>query len=214
MLTRGSRASRIGPPQRAEAMQGDPLSPADEDPPAPAGTARAGPRAPSRLDRFEEVYRREFGAVAAYFARRCQSPQLIADLTADTFVAAIRSFADFERQRLSSRAWAIGLARRVYGRYRGSDPRCERDPASLRLLLDRAEERELMWRIEVERSSRELLERLDRMPRLDRDAVELVEICGLDAEEAARELAMPVAALRVRLLRGRARLRREGADLG
>jgi RNA polymerase sigma factor (sigma-70 family) len=193
-------------------MHGDPLPHADEDPLAQAGAQQAAPGAQSRLDRFEQVYRREFGAVAGYFARRCADPQLVADLTADTFVAAIRSFGAFEERPRSSRAWTIALARRVYDRWRSSDPRNGPDPTSLRLLLDRAERRELLWQIELERSSRELIERLERMPELDREAFELVEICGLSAEEAAHELALPVTALRVRLLHGRARLRREGGD--
>jgi DNA-directed RNA polymerase specialized sigma24 family protein len=48
------------------------------------------------------------------------------------------------------------------------------------------------------------------MSRLDREAVELVDLCSLSSAEAAHELGISTAALRVRLLRSRARLRREG----
>jgi RNA polymerase sigma-70 factor (ECF subfamily) len=67
-----------------------------------------------------------------------------------------------------------------------------------------------MWWIDLERSSRGLIERLARMSALDREAVELVDICGLTPGEAARELGITRGALRVRLLRTRARLQREG----
>jgi RNA polymerase sigma factor (sigma-70 family) len=168
----------------------------------------------SRLAEFERVYRGQFGPVVSYFARRYDAPQLVADLTADTFVAAIQSFRDFDSAKTSPRAWAIGIARRVWLRYRESDPRAE-DPArrdSLQRLLDGTETKELMWWIEVERSSRELMERLGRMSRLDGEAVELVELCELTPSEAAQELGISAGALRVRLIRSRARLRREGGD--
>ena len=67
-----------------------------------------------------------------------------------------------------------------------------------------------MWWIDVERSSRELMERLAPMSALDREAVELVDLCELTPAEAARELGVSTGALRVRLVRTRARLKREG----
>jgi RNA polymerase sigma-70 factor (ECF subfamily) len=166
----------------------------------------------SRLAEFERVYRGQFGAVASYFARRCAEPQLVADLMADTFVAAIHSFNERDPTRTSDRAWTIGVARRVYARYRESDPR-ERRPGSrgsAQQLLNRVEAKELMWWIDVEQSSRELMERLAPMSVLDREAAELVDLCELTPAEAARELGVSTGALRVRLARTRARLRREG----
>ena len=55
----------------------------------------------------------EFGAVVSYFARRYDDPQLVADLTADTFVAAIRAFGEYDPARTGARAWTIGIARKV-----------------------------------------------------------------------------------------------------
>jgi RNA polymerase sigma factor (sigma-70 family) len=202
-------------------MQQDPLRPGDDDArqsdslndsAAEKDREGAGGELPPRLAAFERVYRAQFGAVAAYFARRCEEPQLVADLTADTFVAAIQSFAGYDPARAGPRAWAIGIARRVYARYRESDPREReaRGSRSAHRLLDHAETKELMWWIDVERSSRELMERLSEMSVLDREAVELVDLCGLTPREAAAELGISNGALRVRLLRTRARLRREG----
>jgi RNA polymerase sigma-70 factor (ECF subfamily) len=175
---------------------------------------RATSELPPRLAEFERVYRGQLGAVAAFFARRSSEPQLVADLTADTFVAAIRSFNDPRSRRPSDRAWTIGIARQVYARHRESDPRdsVAPGPASARRLLDRNETRELTYWIDVEQSSRELIERLSSMSALDREAVELVDLCELTPAEAARVLGIPTGALRVRLVRARARLRREGGE--
>ena len=206
-------------------MQQDPLCPGDDDAQQSdslndsaaekGGQGASGGLSP-RLEAFERVYRAEFGAVAAYFARRCEQPQLVGDLTADTFVAAIRSFAEYDPARGGSRAWAIGIARRVYARYRESDPRdrAARGSRSAHGLLGAAETKELMWWIDLERSSRELMERLSEMSVLDGEAVELVDLCGLTPGEAAAELGISTGALRARLLRTRARLRREGGARG
>jgi RNA polymerase sigma-70 factor (ECF subfamily) len=170
------------------------------------------PPAPGQLGEFERLYRAEFGSVVGYFARRYEDPQLIADLAADTFVAAIQAYRTLDPGSIRPRAWTIGIARHVNARYQESDPRSE-DPArrlSLQGLLDRAERKELMWQIDIERSSRELIERLQSLSRLDREAIELVELCGLSGAEAARELGISAGALRVRLVRSRARLKREG----
>lgn len=207
-------------------MHHDPLSPSDDDDFRQSeslndSAAKYSGRSPTnpqiaRLAEFERVYRAEFGTVVSYFARRCEDPQLVADLVADTFVAAIQSFDVFERGEVRARAWAVGIARRVWARYRQSDPRGD-DPVrrrSLQQLLDRAETKELMWWVELERSSRDLIARLERMSKLDREAVELVELCELTPAEAARELEVSASALRVRLMRSRSRLRREGGERG
>jgi hypothetical protein len=55
-------------------------------PPAGTGGPAAGAGAAAE---FERVYRANVDAVSAYFARRTADPQLVADLTADTFVAVI-----------------------------------------------------------------------------------------------------------------------------
>jgi RNA polymerase sigma factor (sigma-70 family) len=207
-------------------MQNDPLSPGDDDDLQQSGSLNdsaakdSGSRAPNpqlaRLAEFERLYRGEFGPVVSYFARRSGDPQLVADLTADTFVAAIRSFDEFEQDEIRPRAWAISIARKIWARYRQSDPRSD-DPGrrrSLQQLLDDVETKELMWWIDLEHSSRELIDRLERMSQLDREAVELVDLCELTAAEAAHELDISTGALRVRLVRSRARLRREGGERG
>ena len=81
-----------------------------------------GPRARDATERtagegataeFERLYRANVEAVMAYFARRSRDPQVVADLTADTFVAVITSFEAFDPRRGTARAWMFGIARRV-----------------------------------------------------------------------------------------------------
>ncbi len=63
---------------------------------------------------FDRLYLANVDAVTAYFARRSADPQVVADLTADTFVAAITGFGSFDPRKGTARAWVFGIARRVY----------------------------------------------------------------------------------------------------
>jgi RNA polymerase sigma-70 factor (ECF subfamily) len=158
---------------------------------------------------FEAVYRANVGAIAAFFARRCSEPQLVADLTSETFTQAIASLSSFDPRRGSARSWLFGIARHVYAR------QCERaangNHAAAALAghreLEQDEIEELAARIDDQRAGRELLARLDRLPDLERAALELVHLDGLAPREAARALNVSPAALRVRLFRARTRLR-------
>ncbi len=168
----------------------------------------------SQVRDFERFYRAQFGPVVSYFARRYSDPQLVADLTADAFVVAIHAFGEHDARERSARAWAIGIARRLWLRHRESDPRGE-DPQrrrSIERLLDRAERRELMWWIDLEQSSRELTERMASMPALDREALELVELCELTPAETGIELGVPTAEVNMRVSRTRAVLGRAEGD--
>lgn len=188
-----------------------------EEPNEPTGQTlpvRADPELEQRLAAFERLYRDEFGTVSGYFARRTRDPQLVADLTADTFVAALRSYAGFRAARTSARAWTIGIARRVWRRHREAAGRLpgshDRRRASIGRLLSPEELAELLLRIDLESSAAELLERLEQLPELEREAIELIDLVGLTLAEAAVELAVGTSALRVRLQLARVRLQRKG----
>jgi RNA polymerase sigma factor (sigma-70 family) len=183
--------------------------------PAAEGAApRVATAGRGRLDEFESLYRAHVGAITAYFARRSSEPQTVADLTADTFLEAIRSFASFDPARGSARPWLFTIARRVYARHCERTKR-QRDAArrhAARQVLDADEIEELAERIDAERSGRELVARLDRLSALDREAIELVDVAGLAPKEAAAALEIAAGALRVRLFRARARLRKESSS--
>jgi RNA polymerase sigma-70 factor (ECF subfamily) len=165
----------------------------------------------SLLGEFERVYRSQVGAVTAYFARRSREPQTVADLTADTFLEAMRSFASFDPRRGDVRPWLFAIARHVYAKHSERGTR-ERDAAARhggRRALDADETEELERRIDAARRGRELVRRLSALPPLDREAIELVDIAELTPKEAAAVLGVSSGGLRVRLSRARARLRKE-----
>ncbi|MCX2954209.1 RNA polymerase sigma factor [Lentzea sp. NEAU-D7] len=161
------------------------------------------------LAAFERIYRADVGAITRFFARRCAEPQVVADLTADTFVRAMTSFATFDARRGTATSWLYGIARHTFAAHLERSARI-RDvalKAGGRRELDGDELAELEARIDAERSSRALLARLAELPELEREAVELVHLCGLSPKEAAEALGVPRGAMRTRLYRATARLR-------
>ena len=162
---------------------------------------------------FERLYRANIDAVTAYFARRTTDPQLVADLTADTFVTVITSFESFDPRKGSARAWVFGIARHVYAAH------CEaysQQQHKLRRLagrrdLDQDQVEELLERIDAERAGRGLIAALAMLPERERAVIELVDVAGLRPKDAATMLGLTPGTVRMRLMRARARLRRQAA---
>jgi RNA polymerase sigma factor (sigma-70 family) len=179
-----------------------------EHTPCRGGTALA-------LAEFEAIYRENVGAVMGFFARRCRDPQTVADLTSETVVRAATGFEGFDPRRGSARAWLFGISRHVYANH------CQRAAAgretAIRLAgladLPAEEIEELTEKIEAQRVGRKLLARCAELPLLERSAVELVDLDGLTPKEAAAILGVGRGVLRMRLSRGRARLRKEHGDV-
>jgi RNA polymerase sigma factor (sigma-70 family) len=169
------------------------------------------PAAGSGLADFERVYRAQVDVVMSYFARRCSEPQTVADLTSETFVRAAAGFAGFDPARGSSRAWVFGIAARVYAGYceQVASGRAAAAKLAGQRWLDSDEFEELAARIDAERAGQRLLEQCSRLREPERAAVELVDLDGLTPKEAATALGVSHVALRKRLSRARARLRRE-----
>lgn len=163
---------------------------------------------------FEHVYRANVAAISAYFERRCDDPQEVADLTSETFVEAIRHFGGFDPRRGTVRAWLFGIARHRFARHCEHAARGRELEARVRGAATLAEDvrEEVEARIDAQRVGRELLARCAEMGELDRSAIELVDLAGLSPREAASVLEVSPATLRVRLFRARARLRKEFPD--
>ena len=146
-----------------------------------------------------------------YFARRCRDPQVVADLTSETFVRAMDSFATFDPRRGPDRVWLVGIAAHVFARYCHHTAGA-RD-AVVRLggqrPLDPDEVEELAKRIGDEREGAALLARCAQLPAVQRAVIELVDLEGLTPKEAALALGVPRVVLRKRLSRARAWLRKE-----
>jgi RNA polymerase sigma-70 factor (ECF subfamily) len=163
---------------------------------------------------FEQIYRANVDAVTAYFARRSADPQTVGDLTADTFVSAITSFATFDPRKGTARAWVFGIARRIYAAHCEA---CSQQRDKVLRLAGRRELApdqvgELLDRIDAERAGRALVSELTTLSPLDRAVVELIDIAGLGAKEAARVLGLAPGATRMRLMRARARLRKAASQ--
>lgn len=171
--------------------------------PAPQGSGPA-----DRGTEFEALYRANVTAVTAYFARRSADPQTVADLTADTFVQVITSFATFDPRKGTPRAWVFGIARRIYAAHcrAHNQQRIGVERLAGRRELAPDEVGELIDRIDAERSGRALVTGLTTLPAADRAVVELVDLAGLRPKEAAQVLGVAPGTLRMRLMRGRARL--------
>jgi RNA polymerase sigma factor (sigma-70 family) len=163
---------------------------------------------------FERIYRAQVDAVTGFFARRSADPQTVADLTADTFVQVITSFGSFDPGRGSARAWVFGIARRVYAAHCEAYSQQQAKVVRLAGRRDLGPDQvgELLDRIDAERVGRRLVTELIALPALDRQVVELVDLAGLRSKEAASVLGLSAGAVRMRLMRARARLRKAASD--
>jgi RNA polymerase sigma factor (sigma-70 family) len=175
-----------------------------------AGGARAGGTGNGRAAEFERLYRANVDAITAYFARRSGDPHVVADLTADTFVTAITSFGSFDPGKGTARAWVFGIARHVYAAhceaYGQQQDRLQRLAGRRELAPDHVGE--LLDRIDAERAGRDLVTGLGLLPDQDRALIELVDLVGLRSGGAAAVLRVTPGAVRMRLMRARAQLRR------
>jgi RNA polymerase sigma-70 factor (ECF subfamily) len=145
----------------------------------------------------------------AWAIRATGDPEAAKDAVQETLVAALAQPAQFDG-RSKLRTWLIGiLAHKVADHFRrrhtqAFEPIEEVDPPGLL---------ETMTTSEVERvvSARRDLARVDRalatLPRRERLALLLVDVEGVDRDEACRTLDVSATHLRVLLHRGRNRLR-------
>lgn len=160
-------------------------------------------------DLLEAFYREHAGAVRSYLVRRVGDPHLVADLTADIFLAAIEVAHRYQPGRGRPIAWLIGIARNKVAdaqRKRARRLRAESRVVGRRLLDDDAISR-IEDRIEAEQQTRTLYAALEALPQRDRYLVELIAVDGLTVTQAAVELGVKPGAARVRLHRCKARLR-------
>ena len=163
----------------------------------------ATPREP---DAFAELYRRHAAAFTAYFLRRTRDPEAAADLTAETFAAALQGVRRFDARRGTAVMWLFGIAHRELATYleRGAVagrarrrlrvPRIELDDEALERVVEVATAAE---------TGRRLARLLDELPEDQREAVRARVIDEQDYASAAQ---------RKRVSRGLAVMRRQMED--
>ena len=156
---------------------------------------------------FGELYRRYERAVLAYFLHWSRSPELAADLTAETFAAALGSLATYRQDRGEFPAWLFGIARHVLARSveRG---RVE-DEARRRLGMPPVfVDDEIIERIEqIAATNGTVLNLLNDLPEPIRAAVSGRVLEERDYSELAQSLTCSQSVVRQRVHRGLARLR-------
>lgn len=160
-------------------------------------------------DALEAFYVEHAPDVRAFLVRRVADPHLVADLTADIFLAAIDHADRYRAEHGTPVAWLMGIARNKVADSRRRTSRRLRAESRVigRRFLDDDAINRIEERIEVERYSRILYAALDSLPKRDRRLVEMVGVDGLSVVEAAGELGVKPGTARVRLHRIRALLR-------
>ena len=169
-----------------------------------AGVAAIG-RDPDALEAF---YREHIQAVQRFVARRVDSPEDAADLTAEVFLAAIHASRAYRGDAAAPRAWLYGIARRVVASHHRSTARALRAVHRIgtRDLLDDDATDRIVARIDSHRAAREVFRSLAALPERQRAVVELVAVDGLSLTEAAAALGISAGNARVRYHRARQRL--------
>lgn len=164
---------------------------------------------------FEELYRRQVGATVRFAARRAGSPQDVVDLVAAVWLEVIASLDRFDPKRGPALPWILGIAanlRAVEGRRRARERDVVQRLAGRRLLADDDYER-LEREIDAARVAPKLQAAIESLPASERTVAELVLFDGLTPTEVALALGIRPAAVRMRLARARAKLRKTAVEL-
>src|ERR1700754_435877 len=159
---------------------------------------------------FAAFYRRHVDGLLAYFARRTRDAELAADLTAETFAAALGGAHRHRPDRGPAIAWLYGIARRqlAHALRKGvvEDRARRRLGMSPLTLTDEALERgEAMATADV--SARVLREGLEALPDDQREAVLARVLAEEDYADIAARTRTSESVVRKRVSRGLAGLR-------
>lgn len=166
--------------------------------------------APAEPEAFAVFYRRHVRALSAYFWRRSRDAETTADLTAETFAAALDGCARFDPGRGPAIGWLYGIAHRQLGTLarRGAvEQRARRRLGMDRLQLDDEALERLVADAELEGPQARVLEELAGLPPQQRAAVEARVLHELDYAQIAVASGASEVVVRKRVSRGLAALR-------
>lgn len=169
--------------------------------------------AASERDRaaFGEFYERAERAVLGFFGAATRSADLAADLTAETFAAALASVTQFDHRRGSARVWLFGIARNVLAQSarRGRVESEARRRLGLEALVVDREQLDAIAELIGRDGDRIVEEWLALLPDEQAQALRARVLDGRSYEEIASLLRCSQAVVRQRVSRGLGRLRRE-----
>jgi RNA polymerase sigma factor (sigma-70 family) len=156
-------------------------------------------------DALEAFYRQHVALVTSFVARRVADPHVVADLTAQVFVAVIGSAHSYRPSRGPQAAWLYGIARNVIAQEsrRNASERRAVGRIAGRRLVDEDDIARLEERIDAESLGRAVYQALARLPEEEQAVLELVAIDGLPVNEAAAALGIRPGTARGRLHRAR-----------
>ena len=156
-------------------------------------------------DAFGVFYDRHARTLLEYFARRTRNPEAAADLTAETFAAAIVARRRFHHGPLPAAAWLYGIANHKLADFQRRGH--AEDRALRRLGVERpglGEDDERLLDLMAEEIS---MQWLSGLPEDERQAVQAHVIDGRDYAEIAAAAVISEPAARMRVSRGLGRLR-------
>jgi RNA polymerase sigma-70 factor (ECF subfamily) len=159
---------------------------------------------------FGVFYERYERALLGYFGAVTRSAELAADLTAETFAAALESHGSFDAARGSARMWLFGIARNVLASSlrRGRVEAEARRRLGLQPLLIADDQLDAIALL-IEREGDALVrEWLAALPPEQAQALRARVLDGREYAEIAGELRCSEAVVRKRVSRGLGRLRR------
>jgi RNA polymerase sigma factor (sigma-70 family) len=167
-------------------------------------------------DAFGQLFDRHAGAVYSYLFRLTANWSEAEDLTSAVFLQAWRRRAQVVIDRDSSLPWLFGVARhlarnsrRARGRYQAALARIGTHLAESPPAADPAEA--VLGQLDSEQRMAQLRAAIARLPRHERETVELCIWAELDQQAAAVSLGVKVGTVKSRLHRARRRL---AAELG
>lgn len=156
-------------------------------------------------DAFRELYDRWAETLLAYFVRRVHSPEVAADLLAETFAVAFERRGRFRDVGRPGGAWLYGIAAKELSRFFRRQKVELRAVARLGLRVPELAEEDaarIVALADLDAQRPALLAALGDIPPGLRQAVSLRVIDELDYEEIANRLSCSPTAARVRVHRG------------
>jgi RNA polymerase sigma factor (sigma-70 family) len=160
-------------------------------------------------DAFGVFYERHVRSVLAHVRRQGLGVEEALDLTAEIFAAALTASGRYRPGEAPASAWLFGIARNKLARHRRS--RATEDAARRRLRMARLSfSDEALERVEELLEDEPYLNGVGELPPAEREAVIARVVEERDYDEIAAASGATPAAVRQRVSRGLARLRRRG----
>ncbi len=158
---------------------------------------------PSSPAAFDAFYRRHIAAVMRFLARRCATPEDVADAAADTFVAVLASCSTYRSERGSVPAWLYGIARNAATDRRHEHGRSDALARRLegRRLLASDDAERIAEMIDAERDAARLAPALATARTSERELLARIVDADLTPAAASRSLGIAPSAGRRRLAR-------------